>query len=89
VTRSHRPATLRRYRRSVAHLRRLVTSKPQASNLGAEFSSEQSPVACLATDVVAALLRYWIQRRWGPYVRKRWREGAHKRMKYIAKLPNP
>jgi hypothetical protein len=38
---------------------------------------------------VGWLERYWVERRWGPYLRVRWREGARKRMKYIGKLPSP
>lgn len=33
------------------------------------------------------LERYWVNRRWGPYLRARWRqEDGRKRMKYIGKL---
>ena len=33
--------------------------------------------------------RYWVGgRRWGPYLRARWREAGHKRMRYIGKLPD-
>jgi uncharacterized membrane protein len=33
------------------------------------------------------LERYWVSRRWGPYLRARWRqENGRKRMKYIGKL---
>ncbi|MBV9355904.1 MAG: hypothetical protein JO023_10295 [Chloroflexi bacterium] len=31
--------------------------------------------------------RYWVGRRWGPYLRARWREAGRKRMKYVGKLP--
>jgi len=30
--------------------------------------------------------RYWVGRRWGPYLRARWREAGRKRMRYIGKL---
>jgi len=32
------------------------------------------------------LERYWVGRRWGPYVRARWRQEGRKRMKYIGKI---
>jgi hypothetical protein len=35
------------------------------------------------------LERYWVEERWGPYLRVRWREGGRKRMKYVGKLPRP
>ena len=38
---------------------------------------------------VGWLERYWVERRWGPYLRVRWREGSRKRMKYIGKVPTP
>jgi hypothetical protein len=37
----------------------------------------------------ASLFYARVERRWGPYLRMRWREGARKRMKYIGKLPSP
>jgi hypothetical protein len=35
---------------------------------------------------VGWLERYWVERRWGPYLRLRWRDGLRKRMKYIGKV---
>jgi hypothetical protein len=35
------------------------------------------------------LERYWVEERWGPYLRVRWRQGGRKRMKYVGKLPVP
>jgi len=32
------------------------------------------------------LERYWVGRRWGPYLRARWRQDGLKRMKYIGKV---
>jgi hypothetical protein len=32
------------------------------------------------------LERYWVGRRWGPYLRARWRQDGRKRMKYIGKV---
>ena len=32
------------------------------------------------------LERYWVDRRWGPYLRARWRQEGRKRMKYIGKI---
>jgi uncharacterized membrane protein len=57
-----------------------------------ERLAEQRQEASGRSDVrrlgVGWLERYWVERRWGPYLRLRWREGAHKRMKYIGKLPS-
>jgi hypothetical protein len=35
---------------------------------------------------VGWLERYWVERRWGPYLRLRWREGQRKKMKCIGKV---
>jgi hypothetical protein len=32
------------------------------------------------------LEQYWVQRRWGPYLRVRWCQNGRKRMKYVGKV---
>jgi hypothetical protein len=58
-----------------------------ASNCGHAYASARRGVE--KTSIATARERYWVERRWGPYLRVRWREGARKRMKYIGKLPSP
>ena len=77
----------------LAAIRRVLEERERA--LQAEVNerlAEQRQEAGGAADVrrlgVGWLERYWVERRWGPYLRVRWREGARKRMKYIGKLPS-